>query len=448
MNEKWKNLMSVKRYGQEKSASGNSRSEFQKDYDRMIFSATFRRLQHKTQVHPLPESDFIHTRLTHSLETSCVGRSLGTMVGEKIIKKNEKYFKSINLTSYDFGVVLSVACLSHDIGNPPFGHAGESAISDYFLSEKGKFFLKDLNEKEKNDLQNFEGNAAGLRLMMNKKSDLKFTYATLGTFTKYPKESFPESCNKHLASEKKYGIFQSDIEDFNKIAKELNLIDKSKGNDFKWKRHPLAFLMEAADDICYNVIDLEDGYKLNIINIDEIKENLFFNEFNKNDKIKFNNIKETSEQISYLRAKAINKLVNEVVEVFMLNYKEIMNGTFDLPLTEKILSKKKFKEIKNISKSKIYNYQLVREIEAAGFEVLGGLLDVFLDSVLNTKNSFKNEKIKSLIPRRYIDSEDSSQDKYEQILNVVEYVSGMTDIYAVNLYRKIKGISLPHTFIG
>lgn len=452
MKMKWETLLSGKRIGYEGEIANaiEQRSAFERDFDRIVFSSAFRRLQNKTQVFPLPETDFIHTRLTHSLETSSIGRSIGKIVGERILEfeKGNNFFEYSKVSASDFGAIVAAAALAHDIGNPPFGHSGEDAISDYFKSDMAMPYLESLSIKQKGDLQNFEGNALGFRKLTTtypKQSDLlgglQLSFATLGSFTKYPKESLPKSENKALASEKKYGFFQSEKEMFKTIANELGMIESGDEVNYKWKRHPLAFLMEAADDICYHIIDLEDGFNIGIISFEEVQNLLFYADLE--DKSRYDKIHDKTEKVGYLRAKAIQKLINEVSEEFCKNYHSIMEGKYDNSLTNKIESAQKCKDIIKISREKIYNFKQVLEIEAAGFEVIGGLIDTFLNAALGKKTA-KAQKLLSLIPNYYLVNETGLQNiKYEQIMNITDFVASMTDTAAITLFRKIKGISLP-----
>ncbi|MDX5348975.1 MAG: dNTP triphosphohydrolase, partial [Hymenobacteraceae bacterium] len=271
----WQKLISKKRFeaqeGSNYQTNESVRGEFQVDYDRIVFSTAFRRLQNKTQVMPMPESDFVHTRLTHSLETSVVGRSLGRNAGKAILEKHPELAQEKNLSDADFGDIVAAACLAHDIGNPPFGHSGEDAISAYFCSDAGNQFIKNLNDAQRADLTNFEGNAAGFRILTytypsqcDMPGGLRLTYTTLATFTKYPKESLPQLKGTPHTSEKKYGFFQSEKPRFQQIAQELGLLSKNSSQAF-YHRHQLSFLVEAADDICYRIVDFEDGLKLGLI---------------------------------------------------------------------------------------------------------------------------------------------------------------------------------------
>ncbi|WP_317193576.1 deoxyguanosinetriphosphate triphosphohydrolase [Adhaeribacter terrigena] len=452
----WEKLLSKKRFedqAKHHEADESVRGEFQRDYDRIVFSSAFRRLQNKTQVMPLPESDFVHTRLTHSLETSCVGRSLGRIAGKSIVERHPELTQQKNISDNDFGDAVAAACLAHDIGNPPFGHSGEDAISAYFQSSESAPFLRNLSEAEKADLQRFEGNAAGFRILTHTypaqcdtPGGLRLTYTTLATFTKYPKESVPHFPGSRFCSEKKYGFFQSEKERFSHIATELGLLRKSSESGVFFHRHPLAFLVEAADDICYRIVDFEDGCKLGLIPATEGKKLLKDLLEEPEGKVSRINFSDWREEIGFLRARIIGKLIAESAEIFLREEKAILAGNFDKALIGELSCKPALDEIKKLSIQKIYQNRPVLEIEAAGFEVLGGLLDVFLHAVFFPQ-SRRNQKMLDLIPDQFVgpDRKISASD-YEKILNVTDFISGLTDQAAITLYRKIKGISLPKMY--
>ncbi len=425
------------------------RSDFQRDFDRVIFSPAFRRLQSKTQVVPLPQNDFVHTRLTHSLEASCVGRSLGRIVGDRTIRESPDLFADVGVTPPDFEAVVAAACLAHDIGNPPFGHSGEDAISEYFRGSRAKRFLEGLSAAQIADLQNFEGNAAGFRLLTyTAPSDsdvnmgLGLTFATLGAFTKYPKGALPDLKKSTNASERKFGFFQSEKEIFGGIADELGLLAKAHS---AWHRHPLAFLVEAADDICYTIVDFEDGFKVRRVEFETV-ERLFkgiiaggFERIS----ARYRKIHSAQEKIGFLRALVINKLVLEVAEIFSDHLPQILSGEFDQHLTDLAPAKPILDEISSISVEYLYRAPEVVEIEIAGFEVLAGLLDAYLQAVFSA-DSHHSKMVRRLIPSPYLDVDGKPfADKYHSILNIVLLVSGMTDTFAIETYRKIKGIALP-----
>ncbi len=450
----WEKLFSSKRLGyrsRKKPRPGSEgRSEFQRDFDRVIFSPAFRRLQNKTQVVPLPNNDFVHTRLTHSMEASCVGRSLGRIVGDRIIRDSPEQFKKLGVDATDFEAVVAAACLAHDIGNPPFGHSGEDAISDYFKSSQAQPFLHGLSDKQVADLQKFEGNAAGFRLLTyTSPADseinmgMGLTFSTLGAFTKYPKASLPDMKNSDNASERKFGFFQSEKEVFRKITEELELLQKSKE---AWHRHPLAFVMEAADDICYSIIDFEDGFKLGRLPFETVEG--LFKQIIDNDsdqfKQRFEQIHSKTEKIGFLRAITINKLVRETADVFTGHLQDIMGGEFDQHLIDLTPSGKIMAEISSISFECLYKAQDVVEIEIAGFEVLSGLLDTYLKAVFH-ENSKQYQLVHHIIPDEHLNAgRKPFPDNYSNIISIALLVASMTDTYAINTYRKIRGISLPN----
>jgi dGTPase len=402
---------------------------------------------------PMPESDFVHTRLTHSLEASCVGRSLGRIVGKSIVEKYPELSGSKKILDSDFGDAVAAACLAHDIGNPPFGHSGEDAISAYFQSSESAPFMRSLSEGQKADLQRFEGNAAGFRILTHTypaqcdmAGGLRLTYTTLATFTKYPKESVPHFPGSRFCSEKKYGFFQSEKERFNNIAEELGLLRKSSESGVFFHRHPLAFLVEAADDICYRIVDFEDGCKLGLIPATEGKallKELLEEPPGKVSRIHFSDWRE---EIGFLRARIIGKLIAEAAEVFLLEEEAILGGRFDKALIGELSCKPALDEIKKLSIQKIYKNRTVLEIEAAGFEVLGGLLDAFLKAVFYPQEK-RHQKLLDLIPDQFLGlNRELSSSDYEKILNITDFISGLTDQAAITLYRKIKGISLPKMY--
>lgn len=439
----WSQLLSSQRYGQSQHVSEQSRSAFEQDYDRIIFSHPFRRLQDKTQVHPLPEHDFVHTRLTHSLEVSSVGRSLGKRVGEIILQRHPELKENFSL--FDLGAIVAAASLAHDLGNPPFGHAGEDAISDFFAHHPtGQAFKSHVNEAAWCDLVKFEGNAQGFRILNKNQYGLKLTYATLGAFTKYPCSAlFPER-DRSKRSQKKFGFFQTEQTIFHSIAGQLQLLRQHTNS---WNRHPLAFLVEAADDICYSIIDLEDGCSLGLVGYEEAKA-LFIGVLSKSKtKLgKLDHLTSQAEKIGFLRALAIGDLMDECSTLFLDHEQDILGGKFDQALADHCASKEALKQIINISQEKIYRARKVVEIEAAGHEVLPGLLEEFTTAgryLLEKKASRKYSNLQKLLPVEVEHALTSGPaDHYQMLRYCVDFISGLTDRHALYLYRKIKGISL------
>jgi len=455
---KWEKLLQRHRQGDQPSdvIPDERRSDFERDFDRVVFSSAFRRMQDKTQVVPLPESDFVHTRLTHSIEVSSVGRSLGKQVGQLVLERKPYLATEYNLAVADFGAIVAAASLAHDIGNPPFGHSGERAISEYFLNGRGGRFQRQLSEKQWNDFIRFEGNANGFRALTNYSSGaeggLRLTYPVLATFTKYPKESLPHPIGFKRTSDKKYGFFQSERELFRDVAEVLELKKKYEDEHYNWCRHPLAFLVEAADDICYSIIDFEDGLRLGLIEMHCAKEMLkpivgtLKEEF-------LAKLRDPREKVGYLRAKAINSLVGDLSGVFLRYEDEILSGSYDHPLIKESRFSAAVEAIKEITKERLYKSRSVLEIEAAGFEVLGGLLDLCITAVNDEhdrrcgrleRSRFHSEKLIELIPEQFIgEGKVPSDDLYMRLMRICEYVAGMTDSFAISLFRKVKGNQLP-----
>lgn len=425
--------------GGELHEKNTDRSAFDRDFDRIVFSHPFRKLQDKTQVHPLPEHDFVHNRLTHSLEVSSVGRSLGRSVGAVILQRHpdlEPFF-----SANDFGLITASASLAHDIGNPPFGHSGEDAISDYFVTNKD-ILETEFTEQQWFDLISFEGNAQGFRLL-NKSGyqGLRLTKPTLAAFTKYPRPSKVADNFKPRRSQKKYGFYHSEAEIFKSLAEDLQL---HKLAEEQWCRHPLAYLVEAADDICYHIIDLEDGCNLGLISHEDTVALYAQVLGSKFDAAKLKTIKSKAEQISLLRALSIGVLIDQSVEHFLANEEGILSGDYDISLTDDIQAKDALEEIKNVSIKKIYRAQHVVEIEAAGFNVLNGLLDVFAPALLNKDHMSKKQSFAfRLLPQDLKDEIKDSVDQYSALRALLDYISGLTDSNAMSLYRKLMGISLP-----
>lgn len=434
-------------------ATSASRTDFQRDFDRIIFSASFRRLQNKTQVFPLPGSVFVHNRLTHSLEVSSVGRSMGSAVGEFIFNQFEKDLdeNAQNFYLHNLHNVIAAACLCHDVGNPAFGHSGEDAIASYF--EKNEQDLKSkFNEKEWADLVNFEGNANAIRVLTHQQNGkdeggTQLTYTTLASIAKYPCEAIAKK--KGIIHRKKFGFFQNEKETFLNIAKSVDMLQESEEPTI-FKRHPFVWLVEAADDICYNIIDMEDAHRLGIVSTSDC-ENLFFelikseNGNTKRVEDKLAVLTNANERISYLRAKVINALINKSIELYQQRFPEIMAGTLDSALLDIYkIDNPSLQEIENFSIEKIYNHKNVIEIENAGYNVMYELLNHFIPSILTAKDERKSydKMALKLLPAQFLYEEGS---EYQKVLGILDFVSGMTDNFATDLYRKIKGIDIGMT---
>jgi dGTPase len=438
----WQQLLSRKRLGKQQLEEHQfERTSFLKDYDRIVYSTAFRRLKDKTQVFPLSKNADVRTRLIHSLEVSCVGRSLGRMVGDQIIKRHQLQA----IEAADFGDILSAACLAHDIGNPPFGHAGEDAIQTAFQ----KWYARKnrsgalINPLEKADFDRFEGNAQGFRILTrlglpHRPGGLQLTCATLATFTKYPRESFipQRTLARHPGkSLQKYGFFQAEKDLFTEVAETVGLIRRSPKVAW-WCRHPLTFLMEAADDLCYSIVDLEDGFHMGYLPFAAVQDKLQ----NIAD-IDLNQYEGSpAETIKRLRAKAINRLVKEVAQLFLDYEPDILAGKFDQSLVGLSRFSPQLKEIETMTTNAVFHHPNVVRIKIAGFEVLGDLLTDFLTAVLEKQPRPKGKLLKFMLPPEHEVAPDD--DNYSKILKVTDYIAGMTDLQATLLYQQLRGISL------
>lgn len=438
----WDSLLNPTRFGAEnapKEPLDITRSNFQKDYDRIIFSSPFRRLQNKTQVFPLPGSVFVHNRLTHSLEVASVGRSLGNYLINTIKQKEGN--KASNLI-YEIPIIVSTASLAHDLGNPPFGHSGEEAIRKYFI-DNANFFQSLVSENEWFDLTRYEGNANAFRLLTQqlkgrRSGGFRLSYASLASLVKYP---YPASSNG-----KKFGFFQSEIDAFSQIANALG-IPHVEGIQNAYVRHPLVYLVEAADDISYQIMDIEDAHKLSILSTNHVKE-LYLNFFDKGNSNQIDKINRTldevtdiNEQISFLRALVIGKLITQCSNAFSDRYEKILSGDKIPSLIDCIESTalEAMKEVKKISIEQVYNHKTVIEIELGGYRILGVLLEYFCKAVIEPKSAY-NAKILRLLPEQYRITDGSD---YQKLMSVLDYISGMTDLYALEQFRVLQGINLP-----
>ncbi|HEY4337403.1 MAG TPA: deoxyguanosinetriphosphate triphosphohydrolase [Puia sp.] len=455
----WQQLYSPLRTGSSgRSTSDPSgiRTSFLRDYDRIIFSSAFRRLQNKTQVFPLPGPVFVHNRLTHSLEVASVGRSLGKTVGDAIADKHAGEGESFReFYKYELPSVIAAGCLAHDIGNPPFGHSGEDAIRNFFrsLEGPGKERFKTLSENQQRDFLYFEGNANAFRTLTHHFNEpstggFRLTYATLASIVKYPSDSL-NGFNKQQLATKKSGFFDSETDTWRVIATALGIPQPDASKNV-FARHPFVYLVEAADDICYRIIDFEDAHRLNIISIDTLAH-LFLSFFDKEtgydarervEKI-FNEINDDNQKVQFLRAKLINLLIFRVRDIFMEKEAELLAGTVKKSLIDYLPARELalIKEIDAFSVQHIYNHRSVVEIEIAGYNVIGGMLKEFFGAVLDPGN-VKSEKLLQLISRQFVIARTPDR-LYNDIQSVVDFIAGMTDLYAVDLYRKITGMAFP-----
>lgn len=438
----WEQLLSLKRQGDKgkrlRVEQDDTRLGFEVDYDRIIFSSAFRSLQDKTQVIPLSKTDFVHTRLTHSLEVSVVGRSIGRLVGKKIIEKYPHLSAVHGYHMNDFGAIVAAAALAHDIGNPPFGHSGEKAIGEYFSIGKGQQFKDKLTPKQWQDLIDFEGNANGFSVLTSSRpgieGSLRLSYATLGAFTKYPKESLPKKPTKNI-SDKKYGFFQSDKDFFKEVAEELGMISNKSGEDIGYERHPLAFLVEAADDICYTIIDFEDGINLGLVSEDFALEYLIKLVKDTIDTAKYKTLTTKEDRISYLRALAIGNLINDAVRVFVENEEAILQGKFHFALTDKSKYKAQMDDIIKLSVKNIYQSREVIEKELSGYQIINTLLDKFITAFNNNHEgkatNYDKLLLKILPEKHHLEKENL----YDRLLHICHYISMLTDGKAVELFK-------------
>lgn len=438
----WQQLLSAKRFGMEKyhDEKHHDRTDFQRDYDRLIFSSPFRRLQNKTQVFPLPGSIFVHNRLTHSIEVSSVGRSLGVIVGRELRLR----YPDSKADLEEISSIVAAGCLAHDLGNPPFGHSGETAITSFFSEGKGRYLEQEVREEggRWEDFTNFEGNANSIRLLIHQFNGRRpggfvMTYSMLASIAKYPYSAL-------VANGKgKFGFFQSEENDFKKIANELGMHCISE-SPLQYSRHPLVYLVEAADDICYKIMDIEDAHKLGLLSTEQTIT-LFLNFFDEERQQKMRRtmqmVTDINEQIAYLRSSVIGLLVDECSVAFLENEQLILEGKFEGALIKHIsdIPNKANREATEISYKKIYKTKDVVDIELAGHRIIGFLLDTLI-SAIQTPDAAYSKLILSRVPEQF---NVNTGNTYDKILSILDFVSGMTDVYALDLYRKITGMSLP-----
>lgn len=442
---KWQTLISNKRFGQElkHAERHDDRSEFKRDYDRLIFSAPFRRLQNKTQVFPLPGSIFVHNRLTHSLEVASVGMSLGMDVSTLLCERHPE----LRGTLFEqIGTIVSAACLAHDMGNPPFGHSGERAIQTFFTEGAGNYLQSRLSKRFWDDITHFEGNANAFRLLTHRFNGRRIggfvmTYATLASIVKYP---FASSL---AGNHGKFGFFSSEEETYIKVADELEIMKLSpSGAPIRYARHPLVYLVEAADDICYEIMDIEDAHKLKILSFEETAHLLmgFFDEETQRhikQRIADEGLTDNNEKVVYMRACAVGKLENKCVEAFVANEEAILNGTFEGSLIDHIdeTQRQAYKHCSTLSYQRIYHSKPVLDVELAGYKIMQTLMETMIEAAVNPERFYSQQLL-----RRFSSQYDiQSPDLETRIMAVIDYISGMTDVYALEIYQKINGISLP-----
>lgn len=445
----WEQLLSLQRHLDTQPRLRKEQDEvrlgFEVDYDRIIFSNSFRSLQDKTQVVPLPvqsasHRNFVHTRLTHSLEVSVVGRSLGRLAGSILLERHPN-LKELGYRFNDFGAIVAAAALAHDIGNPPFGHSGEKAIGNYFESGLGKRFASQLDAQEYADLCRFEGNANGFKLLTEDREGipggLRLSYATLGAFTKYPKTSLPHKPSKHI-SDKKYGYFKANQNSFESIATSLGLKRRA---DYGFERHPLVYLVEAADDICYTLIDFEDAINLKLISEDYALENLINLVKDQIDTAKYRGLQTTADRLGYLRALAINTLVQDTVRIFESYESDILAGTFSTSLLDKSPYSAQVRDIIDLSVKYLYQSDEVIEKEIAGYRIIETLLDVFCTALIN-KSKGQTTAFDRLVLKRFEFHQPMAEEEstYHRLLAASSLVASLSDSQAIQLHQTLKGI--------
>jgi dGTPase len=420
----------------------DDRTEFKRDYDRLIFSAPFRRMQNKTQVFPLPGSIFVHNRLTHSLEVASVGMSLGNDVYQHLLAR---YGDELSPLVAEIGQIVSTSCLAHDMGNPPFGHSGEKAIQTFFTEGKGAYLKEKVSPIFWDDITHFEGNANAFRLLTHqfcgrRPGGFVMTYSTLASIVKYPFSS-------SLAGKKgKFGFFNSEAESYLRIAEAMGIKRVEHSEFIKFARHPLVYLVEAADDICYEIMDLEDAHKLKILNYEETSD-LMLNFFDTQDqkhivqRIEDEQLTDPNERIQYLRACVIGRLENECVHTFVENEEKILDGSFEGSLIDHIapLQCEAYKKCTQISKARIYRSRPVLDVELSGYRIMATLMELMTEAIEHPDRYYSQQ----LIGRVSSQYDINNPDLEKRIMAVIDYISGMTDVYALDVYQKICGISLP-----
>jgi dGTPase len=449
----WDQLMHAGRLGlaggRDRDPSG--RNEFQRDYDRIVFSAAFRRLQDKTQVFPLARSDYVRTRLTHSLETACVGRSIGFGVGARLLER-EPALATVFHPS-ELGATVSAACLAHDIGNPPFGHAGENAISHWFReSAPGRAVISRLQAEgaPAADFLRFEGNAQGFRILTRLEypetpGGMRLTHTTLAAFLKYPRAAAVPDAGSGVSA-KKHGFFVDDQPQCEAVAAATGLPRRAPGAA-AFARHPLAFLVEAADDICYHVVDIEDGFNMGLLEFADAHALYAAVAGAAADSGRITGMGANRHSIvGYLRARCIGTLVQQCVDAFLANADPILAGTFDRELTACMPAAAAFRQLKEVALARVYSAREVVLIEAAGFHVLGKLLDLFVAALDEEAGGRPSQQARTLLKLFPGDPQRRAQARaslYQRVLLATDFVSGLTDRDAVALFKRLTGISLP-----
>ncbi|MDO4311307.1 MAG: dNTP triphosphohydrolase [Prevotella sp.] len=441
----WQQLITNKRLGQEErhNERHDDRTEFKRDYDRLIFSAPFRRLQNKTQVFPLPGSIFVHNRLTHSLEVASVGMSLGSDVASRLMERRPELRQTM---ISEIGQIVATACLAHDLGNPPFGHSGEKAIQTFFTEGPGQTLQDRLSEGMWNDITRFEGNANAFRLLTHRfcgrrQGGFVMTYSTLASIVKYPHESAA------AGSHGKFGFFSCERDTYVRIASEMGIRRLSApGEPLRYARHPLVYLVEAADDICYEIMDIEDAHKLKILSYEKTSELLlgFFTDDVRESilrRIDDEQLTDDNEKVVYMRSCVIGCLERECVEAFVRHEEEILDGRLTGCLIDHIsdVPREAYRRCTSVSKASIYCSKPVLDVELSGYKIMATLMEQMTEAAVHPSRFYS----KQLIGRVSSQYDIGSPDLETRIMAVIDYISGMTDVYALDIYQKINGISLP-----
>ena len=441
----WERLVNDKRFGLEDyhdPRKNGTRTDFRRDYDRLVFSSPFRRLQNKTQVFPLPGSIFVHNRLTHSLEVSCVGKSMADSIALALKRRHGAAGTPVEHFDH-LGDIVAAACLAHDLGNPPFGHSGEKAISTFFSEGAGRGLRAQLSDREWSDLTRFEGNANAFRVLTHqfegrRRGGFAMTYSMLASIVKYPYESI-------LSEKGKFGFFTTEKADFERVATELGMLRLSAdGEPLRYARHPLVYIVEAADDICYEVMDLEDAHKLRILPLASVVDVLlgfFDDEGRAHIEESMKRVSDPNEQVAYLRSCVVGVLVDRCAETFIANEDAILAGTFEGPLLQHIpeLERKAFERCSALSWEKIYCASEVVDVELAGNRIISFLMERLVGAVVNPELNY-SRLLLAKFPEQY---DVNAPTLFGKLQAVLDHISAMTDVYALDLYRKLNGMSLP-----
>ncbi len=439
MSLDWRQCMSAGRFGAPAEDHGIARTPFQRDHDRVLFSGAFRRLADKTQVFPLPWDDHVHSRLTHSLEVASIGRSLGTLVGGRVLERTPALADA--LAARDFGDCVAAACLAHDLGNPPFGHVGEDAIREFFAAKRP--FWDELSDRQRRDLLVFEGNAQTFRIVTrlerpSRTGGLQLTLATLGAMVKYPCSSTAANRNAAEKSAKKPGLFDADVDAYAEVARALGLPSPAAE---RWARHPLALLAEAADDIAYLLLDLEDGLRLRHVTEEQFIDclrplcegdarcpDLTPGTGDYNARL---------DRADLLRAIAVNALIHDAATAFDGAHDEVIACRWDRALTDAMRHREHLRRIQSVCTERCYRARDVLKMELSGAEAIQGLLEIFV-AALEDGSTLRGQHMRRLYPRLFQDAP-----AYERLQRITDHVAGMTDHYAVRLYRELRGMRYP-----